>query len=204
LPQILFQVYFPLGQLAIEKSFTHYDLHYKNVLIYVLPEDKYVKFEYTTRDKKKVSFQSRYVAKIIDYGRSYYKDIKTSSLKTRKKLCKTKKCKPECGTTYGFAQLNGAFVDPFLNSTKFNPTYDLRLLHKFSNVKSIKRLGYLSYKPEDPKAKTSGYPVSINNVIDASDSLKDYIDKRPRSIQGGTSSGTIIVDTVEPLEYIPN
>jgi hypothetical protein len=96
LPQILFQVYYGLAVLANEQSFTHYDLHWSNVLLYELPESKYVNFEYTSlqRNTPSISFQSRYIAKIIDYGRSYFRDRETgiSSLTIRSNLCRIKEC----------------------------------------------------------------------------------------------------------------
>ena len=41
---ILYQVYLPLSLLA--SSFTHYDLHRENVLLYTLPNNKYIEYHY--------------------------------------------------------------------------------------------------------------------------------------------------------------
>ena len=105
LPNILFQIYFPLAQLAKEKSFVHYDLHMNNVMIYQLPENTFVEFEYTLDrpvnsvddtvvDTNKVVFKTRFIAKIIDYGRSYYNDIESgkSSKKTYRDICSIREC----------------------------------------------------------------------------------------------------------------
>ena len=52
--QILLQVYIPLG--LLKKSFTHYDLHYNNVLIYTLPNNQYVTLKYIVNGENIVSY----------------------------------------------------------------------------------------------------------------------------------------------------
>jgi hypothetical protein len=47
---ILIQVYIPIGNLM--RSFTHNDLHTNNVLLYKVPDDKYVEMQYYVAGKK--------------------------------------------------------------------------------------------------------------------------------------------------------
>lgn len=70
---ILIQVYIPLGNLM--RSFTHNDLHSNNVLLYKVPDDKYVEMQYYVAGKKFV-IQTQYIAKMIDYGRCYFEPDK--------------------------------------------------------------------------------------------------------------------------------
>jgi hypothetical protein len=67
--QIFLQIFIPLGKLA--HNFTHNDLHTNNVLIYTFPDNKYIVLKYIFKDKV-IEMKTRYIAKIIDYGRSYF------------------------------------------------------------------------------------------------------------------------------------
>ena len=67
--QIFLQIFIPLGKLA--HNFTHNDLHLNNVLIYTFPDNKYIVLKYIFKDKV-IEMKTRYIAKIIDYGRSYF------------------------------------------------------------------------------------------------------------------------------------
>ncbi len=176
LPKILFQVYYGLAVLAMNSSFTHYDLHWENVLLYELPEPKYVNFEYKSLLQEEdlvslnpqlqqvlsgpVLFQTRYVAKIIDYGRCYYRDNETgiSSLTTYRTICGIPECeksynRKECDEKYGkekcdkfdcpeqndvcFTNVCGKdfgfseMAARFHEDWVFNPSCDLRLLTFF-------------------------------------------------------------------------
>ena len=66
---ILLQIYIPLGKLM--NSFTHNDLHLKNVLLYKVPGEKYIEMRYEIGDKT-VVIKTQYIAKIIDYGRCFF------------------------------------------------------------------------------------------------------------------------------------
>lgn len=67
----LYQVYAPLSILSEE--YTHYDLHSDNVLIYKVSPNKYTKMIYYYPDGSKIDFNTIGIAKIIDYGRCYFK-----------------------------------------------------------------------------------------------------------------------------------
>jgi len=89
LPQYLYQVYAPLGMLSNE--FNHYDLHDQNVVLYRIGNEQanrdrlreiavggvpnngqYITMNYHYPDGEVVSFNTFDIAKIIDYGRSYF------------------------------------------------------------------------------------------------------------------------------------
>ena len=127
LPSLLFQVYGPLA--ALGNRFTHYDLHAENVLIYDVGPHKYVRLNYMYPHGRQVSFCTRYIAKIIDYGRSYfYVDEKFNSKKVLKDVCKA--CKG-CGENVGYLWLNQEKDDKdayYISSAYPNVSHDLRLL----------------------------------------------------------------------------
>jgi len=71
--QILLQIYIPLGTLA--HHFTHNDLHTNNILIYTLSKDEYITLTYDLAPNKTLQMRTKFIAKIIDYGRCFYKDF---------------------------------------------------------------------------------------------------------------------------------
>ena len=91
---ILFQIYMPLSQLS--KTFTHYDLHTENVLLYEpfgKNSNKYITFNYYNSKNELTTFKSKYLVKIIDYGRSYFNNgVSVNSKTIYTKLCKTNEC----------------------------------------------------------------------------------------------------------------
>jgi hypothetical protein len=99
LPQYLYQVYAPLGMLSNE--FNHYDLHTDNVVLYRLGNEQanrdrlreievggvpnngqYITMKYHYPGGEVVSFNTFDIAKIIDYGRSYFSDTDEKNKKT--------------------------------------------------------------------------------------------------------------------------
>ena len=95
-PIMLYQIYFVLSELS--KVFTHRDLHLSNVLVYKLPDGKYIKMNYINNEGKIItSFKTIYIPKIIDYGRCYFYKNKTMNSKF---LYDTIVCKKdECNKT---------------------------------------------------------------------------------------------------------
>jgi hypothetical protein len=126
---ILYQIYMPLARM--HNRFTHYDLHADNVLLYKPVENKYIQYHYHFPDKV-VEFKSQYIAKMIDYGRSYFfHDDTANSEKTHEKICKTIACNPDCGAASGFTFMNEEDVPGdsyFITALKKNESHDLRLL----------------------------------------------------------------------------
>ena len=181
LPAILFQVYNPLARFA--NTFTHYDLHQDNVLLYVPNADKYIHYYYHIPGGTVTEFKSHYLAKIIDYGRSYFKDTisphSTKSSAIYKSVCQEKDC-PNCGERNGYFWLKPT-IDPsnYIGSQQRNASHDLRLLKTIIDMST--RL--LQHNPElndwlknklkfdkhygTPEEPAGGLPARIVNVLDA-------------------------------------
>ena len=129
---ILYQVYNPLVRFA--NTFTHYDLHAGNVLLYVPNANKYIQYHYHNPNGSITEFKSHYLVKIIDYGRAFFKDTLsqpgTSSTAIYKAVCQDPAC-PDCGYDKGYR-----WLDPedypgqahYIWSQVRNASHDLRLL----------------------------------------------------------------------------
>ena len=102
---VLFQLYIPLAQM--KDTFTHYDLHLKNLYLYEPAPGKYIQYHYhLVLDMAPVSFKSKYMLKIIDYGSSYFKDTteEEDSQTLINKICKNNQtiCDEDvCGQNVG-------------------------------------------------------------------------------------------------------
>ena len=187
---ILFHVYMALY--SLEGSFTHYDLHTENVLVYEPVKGKYIEYHYHLDNGDEFVFKSPYIAKIIDYGRCYFNDNGKDSKAFRKEMCKI--CvNPLCGARRGYSWLNAESDAEhfFISSKTYNPSHDLRLL-KAVGVKTgmdghlkdiIRKTVYgVGLKKEDAiygtePHPTSGLPLKIKNVKDAYEMLRRYIAK---------------------------
>lgn len=185
LPYILAQVYIPLYNMR--KIFTHYDLHLQNVLLYEPIKGSYIQYYYHMPDGKIHKFKSRYIAKIIDYGRCYFDEQPGNSSKDIfRKVCSLAKCSPKCGNDLGYKSLN--FQIPFSTIHK-NESADLRLLYAMGRFMMKNSILYelvakvvygVGLNPEYKQYGTmenlnEGYPFTINNVSDACKSLCDII-----------------------------
>ena len=69
--EVMYQVYGPLS--LLNDHFTHYDLHANNVLLEYLG-GKMMKMRYVYPDTI-IEFNTQYIVKIIDYGRSFFKSL---------------------------------------------------------------------------------------------------------------------------------
>jgi hypothetical protein len=139
LVNILYQIYFPL--VVLRKQFTHYDLHINNVLLYEPEPGKYINYNYHfSNGEKSISFDSPYIAKIIDYGRSYYYESETlNSKNTYYQICKIANCassRSTCGSKLGFRWLDpvGEFKYGYLSSSNRNVSHDMRLFYFFAKL----------------------------------------------------------------------
>lgn len=92
LAQLLFQIYGPLTQ--IKDSYTHYDLHGQNVLLYNMKKGTYIIMNYVYKNTT-VTFKTNMITKIIDYGRSYFKTSRIDSSKIKEMVCLEKQCNKE-------------------------------------------------------------------------------------------------------------
>ena len=150
--QILWQVYSVLTSLAIE--FTHYDLHYENVLLYTIPDNKYMELNYynytgfgpNVTEVPIVTIKTRYIAKIIDYGRSYtpltdeyYKEICKSENCNKEKILPDGRIVP-CGKYNGYNYFYDKLTErEYYTGTRVrNISHDLRLLNFFKDPYFLK------------------------------------------------------------------
>ena len=187
---LLFQIYMPLSSIA--DNFTHYDLHINNVLIYEPIKDNYIQYYYHSNDEEMypvIEFKSRYVAKIIDYGRAYFFDETTDSMKIYNEVCATTECGGSaCGVNFGYKRLlpeRYAGSMHYISSQKKNISSDLRLLHiiKKSNYPVLLELKEvfkdLNFENEETeygtKEKADFDDGKINNVHDAYEGLSYLI-----------------------------
>lgn len=189
---ILYQIYFTLD--ALKNEFTHYDLHAYNVLLYEPVKGGYITYHYHLKSGKIIEFQSKYIAKIIDYGRCYYKEsAKNNSKKTYDNICSTKECDPNCGENVGLITLSpeeypGSYH--YISSQVHNRSHDLRLAYMvkisleqinpdeiFPVFKNI--LDLIEYKENygTPEKIKNRYPTKISNVHDMCKMLEFFINQ---------------------------
>jgi hypothetical protein len=127
---ILYQIYAPLSMLS--EVFTHYDLHHDNIMLYEPVKGKHIEYQYHYPNRG-VKFNSKYLVKIIDYGRCFFLDEETgyNPRHIYRDLCESesegKNCY-DCGKDSGFTWLDPT---PMYNisSQKRNKSHDLRLIH---------------------------------------------------------------------------
>jgi hypothetical protein len=124
---ILFQIYSVLSQ--ISDVFTHYDLHSSNVLLYLSQEENVcVELRYHLPGNEIVTIYTKYIAKVIDYGRCFfYDDENMNSKKYHDLVCKAHDCQPDCGEGFGYEILNKNTNEDFITPQKRNQSHDLRL-----------------------------------------------------------------------------
>jgi len=212
--EILFQIYMPLAHLT--DKFTHYDLHTSNVLIYKPIDNKYIEYSYHLKNGKIVKFKSPYIAKIIDYGRSFFYEKKNRSSIWLKELV-TK----ICDKTYrhGFYYL---FQPEYyhISSSYYNQSHDLRLLYTLK-MKNLKKQDitepallemYDKLKYDDTygtQSRNSDYPKSLNNCQDAFKFLTDaitkktFIDRNDKEFENSTKIGELHIYTDgKKMEFI--
>jgi hypothetical protein len=224
---VLYQIYMPL--MCLQNEFTHYDLHSENVLLYEPVIGKYIQYHYFVDDIE-IKFKSRYIAKIIDYGRCYFFDTATNNSKIiHNKICSEAICEPRCGDNYGYEWLQG---DPltednyYTDSTQLNVSNDLRLLEyiKRSNLKTIPdflntylqkvQYGIGIYKNSNKIYGTepninSGIPNTINNVQDAYWMLEPLVDNSTTRKQNDqvyanmTKLGDLYIFKDKPMQFTP-
>jgi len=173
---VLYQVYFALA--AVADTFTHYDLHLDNVLVMQLAEPVRIKYG--------VSFETKTLAKVIDYGRCFFNDsargLSNSSPKIEKSICA--QCY-SCGKYDGFTWLEDDGNEYHVVSTRPNRSHDLcalrRLVDQFyptiaeHNPALAAMLRYLHYDAPDGTPECLQKDGRINNVMDASAALEELM-----------------------------
>jgi hypothetical protein len=145
---ILYQIYMPLSVLS--NQYTHYDLHSKNILLYKVATNSHVIFHYHLKDHKYgteeiVSFKSKFIVKIIDYGRSFFVDPAppidglphtSKEVYDRMYNVMSQKFGPIYNRDYNpingldWGANNHSEHDFFISSIMRNKSHDLRLIHE--------------------------------------------------------------------------
>lgn len=190
LAYVLFHVYMALYTLG--DTFTHYDLHSDNVLVYEPVKGKYIEYHYHLDNGTELVFRSPYIAKIIDYGRCYFNDKGNDSKTFWERMCKV--CvTPACGSGRGYGWLNKELDadNYFISSKTNNPSHDLRLLVytragvKYNTNRPLEHVMNsviygvkvkAAYKLYGTKpVKKSGLPSRIQNVSDAYKALLKHV-----------------------------
>ena len=130
-----YQVYYTLAM--VYSSFTHYDLHPDNVILYKPVAGKYIEFHYHLPDGTIIIFKSQYIVKIIDYGRCFLNNTGLNSVSYYKNICDkviNSECNKNgevCGDESGYGWLEPVMEDwnYYISSTMNNRSHDLRLLN---------------------------------------------------------------------------
>jgi hypothetical protein len=222
----LYQVYCPLSALA--NRFTHYDLHVENVLIY--QPKNYITMTYTYPDGSVVWFHTSGIAKIIDYGRSFFDDDRVSTKLFDEKLrqeCKEDDIEDSYKNLKDIRWAAGLTYSPqarWGKSILRNKSHDLRLLrdfkdahvhHKIPMLAILKHLcdtvkyygSYGTGEVEKTTFTTLGDP--IRNVEDAHLALKQimqtpaFLNKNAAAFTGEKRLGEmrVWVDGSRPVEF---
>jgi hypothetical protein len=146
----LFQIYMTLS--CVANDYTHFDLHTNNILIYEPVQNKYIEYHYHITEDDEVSFKSKYITKIIDYGRCFFEDNLTdttgSSKNIMEKICESKDCEEtvknkdtkktetyDCGILSGYEWMNMPYnknhhkSSYYISSSLRNMSHDLIALH---------------------------------------------------------------------------
>jgi hypothetical protein len=200
LPYVLYQIYFPLS--VLHKVFTHYDLHQDNILLYQPIKGKHIKYHYHYNGSI-TTFNSPYIVKIIDYGRSFYRS--RTLIRPREiydEICNQNEC-IDCGDKSGLSWLDPVHENDnyFISSSIVNPSHDLRIMNiikdlnlnssglsqldkiMFSNIINV--INKVVYgeginEPDDRVYGTkpnmnNGLPLHINNVVDAEMEIRNLL-----------------------------
>jgi hypothetical protein len=210
---ILYQVYAPLSILS--DVFTHYDLHASNVMLYPVGNGKHIQYNYHYTYHT-VTFNSEYIVKIIDYGRSFFKDDSGYNPKDAyKDLCESRSALcTTCGDEKGFAWLDPV-TNHYISSQKRNMSHDLRLLrvlHQYIEtyhkdlIKLIYSIRYLHHYGTPERMSSSLYD-KILNVNDAKihieKLMKTYFFKKNNNYDPSKRLGIMhIYSDGRPMEYI--
>jgi hypothetical protein len=216
----LYQIYYTLSK--ISNDYTHYDLHTGNVLVYLPDNTKYIQYIFHHSSGQTVSFKSRYLIKIIDYGRSY---IKVATNKVKHDICPIPECNPKCGYNVGY-NVDGSRRQEYITTWKSNKSHDLRLLSilkddiirmpslsgnsivkqildKLKKVVFTRRYG-------TPQVVNSELPNRIVNVNDAEIAFKElllnpeFIAKNEKYAAAYTKMGDLHIYEDNDMEYVPS
>ena len=215
LPIIFYQIYSVLAHI----KFTHYDLHDENVQIVPITPDSdtmYVNMKYHYPNGKVIEFNTSYLVKIIDYGRSYFEDDHMNSNKFLDEIdilafsdmnvrdCRDTGCFEEIPNTYSTCD-------------------DLRLVYNVYYLMEVSSLTFGTIQKNEQKSveflsklfETNAklFSRKSGNIKDFYHSLEKYLEisyfkTANETFHKGTKklSATINIwlDRSKPIEYKPN
>jgi hypothetical protein len=219
---ILFQVYYALHE--CRTHFTHYDLHPENIGIVPLPNNKHIVYEYTYTpvlggQPQVCSFKSRYIVKLIDYGRSFFNYNGVSSDDIIQRALNSSFC-PPMQSNFGIANFPQYHLNPRVN----NQSYDLRLLvllllshvihpakRLLNNFPSLLKLTtrvlyqyYINGTPERLDAFDPNPDARIYNVSDAFFKLTQYIKDNVDGVNTRNTTDYANSTSIGTLRVYPN
>jgi hypothetical protein len=197
---ILYQVYFALY--CLKDNFTHYDLHMDNVLLYKPRTRSYMTYHYHTNGTE-ITFNTQYIAKIIDYGRCFYKyDNTKNSNEIYKQLCAERACKPNCGHKYGHSYFKDK--ETLITKIKSNISHDLRYANEI-------KMAANKVWTQDTKDHDVYNLYTVLNKVQYSIGITDEDNKRygTKETKGTkyTPANTVIWNVIQmkkALEYLMN
>ena len=209
LTYILFQIYYPLA--ALSENFTHYDLHYNNVLLYEPENGKYIEYHYHYKNEngidEVVSFKSKYMVKIIDYGRCYFNFSESLNSETvHNELCQVNECEPECGQLKGFHHYKNnnnidllilAIVSEEIQSEYYQIKFGHYTYYKMINNLLEKVKWRDIYKKQKPP---NNLPNDIINVNKAFNELVELIRWKEEGAPYRTLVNKKTMKTVKPVK----
>jgi hypothetical protein len=157
---ILIQVYIPLGNLM--NSFTHNDLHLGNILLYKVPDNKYITMHYKV-GKRIVTIKTQYISKMIDYGRCYFNpDHGVKFYKTTSEAGETFKV-----TSEGITKMLYEAIDELIKEKKhvIKAWWDKKTMwDKTERVNACNGFNFFGTKEEHITEKTYYTATAIGNV----------------------------------------
>ena len=161
---ILYQIYAVLD--VLQNEFTHYDLHTGNVLLYQIPNGQSITMRYHESDGQIIEFKTKFIAKIIDYGRCFYEG---------------EKMYPENASDCGYSFIDDTLLkDAYYISTQIpNKSHDLLLASRINEIDPLVFPYEIIYKDDygTPPKDTNMSKKTINNVYDLHMNLKNLVTK---------------------------
>jgi hypothetical protein len=188
IPLFLFQLYYTVA--ICREHFTHYDLHTKNVGLVKLPQGYHIEYEFEYSNLEVggsvndvIRFKSKYIVKLIDYGRSFFigKDENENPISSTMVIDQIKRATdpngsgPLCSADSADFGLMDDPLFHYLDARINNQSQDLTFLavikNKFATMKQILNLYFPtlvtmidSVYYEDPT--NFGTPSDVNRPFD--------------------------------------
>jgi hypothetical protein len=202
LANVLYQVYAPLA--AMSNVFTHYDLHYENVLVLQPYRDMYFEYNYHYSPTKIITFNSQYITKIIDYGNAHFNNMDGFNTSSLVQVLKQKRRKHK---------LDESGYHNIAYSTDITPqdsnfSADLRLLRMIRRKCTSGPLAQLFkdvvFRGRYSTPRNDKNDGKINNIIQAKDRLEDVVIGGVLDLFLKKKVGTIHVymDNKTPMKYV--